>query len=219
MFFFILVVVLTPAQAYTAFLLYLLAVFVLIRLAKIPLKVVFKQSLIIVAMVLMVAFFSIFKGSLEQKLLLIFNVTAKAWLCLLASILLTASTPFELLLKGAQSLRVPQVLITLLSFTYRFLFLISEEVSRMQKARKLRDFGNSRLKHLKTIGHIAGNLFVRSYERGERVYQAMLLRAFKGEINTYSDLRFMQTDVGFILITTGIMLPIFIFSILFTTQY
>ena len=65
----------------------------------------------------------------------------------------------------------------------------------MKQARDSRNFGGKRLWQIRTIGNMIGTLFIRSYERGERIYAAMMARGFDGQTRTLNHLNFKQTDV------------------------
>ena len=92
---------------------------------------------------------------------------------------------------------MPWVMVMLLSFMYRYIFLLTDEVMRMKQARDSRNFGGKRLWQIRTIGNMIGTLFIRSYERGERVYVAMLARGFDGQTRTLNTLNFRQADAYF----------------------
>lgn len=92
---------------------------------------------------------------------------------------------------------MPRVMIMILSFMYRYIFVLVDEVMRMRQARDSRNFGGKRLWQLRTIGNMIGTLFIRSYERGERVYAAMLARGFDGHSRTLDRLNFRQADAYF----------------------
>ncbi len=182
-------------------------------LSKLPPLYVLKRSLVIFPFVLLIAvFIPFFKegqvaGSYNiwlwqisityNGLLILANVVVKSWLCILALILLSSTTKLDDLLKGLRHLGIPQVMILILSFMYRYIFVLVDEVMRIQQARDSRNFGGSRLHHLKTIGNMVGTLFIRSYERGERIYAAMLARGFDGQVRTLHKLRFRQADAYF----------------------
>lgn len=104
----------------------------------------------------------------------------------LAVHLLVATTGLRRLLAAMSSLGLPPVLVQLLDFTVRYLFVVGDELRRMQVARAARGFRPGRhLFHrhtLRTLGQTVGLLFIRSWERGERVYQAMLARGYTGKI-------------------------------------
>jgi len=210
---FIAAVVLTPASNWRVFVFYFCIISFLLILSKLPPLYVLKRSLVIFPFVLLIAvFIPFFKGGeiagsyniwlwqvsvTYNGLFILANVMVKAWLCILALILLSSTTKLAELLKGLRRLGVPQVMILILSFMYRYIFVLADEVMRMQQARDSRNFGDSRLHQLKTIGNMVGTLFIRSYERGERIYAAMLSRGFDGQIRTLQNLRFRPVDAYF----------------------
>jgi cobalt/nickel transport system permease protein len=114
------------------------------------------------------------------------TVVVKAWLSVLVSGLLVATTPFPDLLKAMRSLRVPAVLTATISFMYRYLFVLVDEAMRLQTARAARSVGTGRTVwwRARVLGGMIGSLFLRSYERSERIYAAMLSRGFAGEVRT-----------------------------------
>jgi len=148
-------------------------------------------------------------------LLFSWNVLIKAWLSVLSLILLSSTTEFSELLKGLEQLRMPRVMVMTLSFMYRYIFLLVDEVIRMKQARDSRNFGGKRMWQLKTIGNMVGTLFLRSYERGERVYGAMVARGFDGRTRTLSNRRLARQDlyfgVGFLLCLSLISATTFIY--------
>ncbi|HHW44890.1 MAG TPA: cobalt ECF transporter T component CbiQ [Desulfotomaculum sp.] len=102
----------------------------------------------------------------------------------LAINLLTATTGMRRLFDALLALRVPAVFVQLMEFTIRYLFVVAEELGRMNRARGARGFTPGR--HLfhrhtfRTLGQTVGLLFIRSWERGERIYLAMLSRGYTG---------------------------------------
>jgi len=210
---FIVAVLLTPASNWPIFTIYFCIIAVMLVLSKLPPLYVLKRSLVIFPFVLLIAvFIPFFKegqvaGSYNiwlwqisityNGLLILANVVVKSWLCILALILLSSTTKLDDLLKGLRHLGIPQVMILILSFMYRYIFVLVDEVMRLQQARDSRNFGGSRLHHLKTIGNMVGTLFIRSYERGERIYAAMLARGFDGQVRTLHKLSFRQADAYF----------------------
>jgi cobalt/nickel transport system permease protein len=210
---FILAVVLTPASNWRVFAIYFFSIAVMLVLSKLPLLYVLKRSLVIFPFVLLIAIFIPFfregqvAGSYNvwmwqisityNGLLILANVMVKSWLSILALILLSSTTRLDELLKALRQLGMPQVMILILSFMYRYIFVLVDEVMRIQQARDSRNYGGGWLHHIKTIGHMAGTIFIRSYERGERIYAAMLSRGFNGQVNTLHKLRFKQADAYF----------------------
>lgn len=105
----------------------------------------------------------------------------RSWIAVCFMILLINTTPFDRLLKALRSLKVPGIFVLLLSFLYRYLYLLWDEVERMQRARNLRYFGGRFGKQIPLLGRLAAALFLRSYERAERVQKAMMARGWTGE--------------------------------------
>jgi cobalt/nickel transport system permease protein len=216
--FFIVAVVLTPPNRWQAFALYFLLIATLILLSRVPVLYVLKRSLVIIPFVVLIAIFIPFfkegevAGSYNiwlwqisvtySGLQVFWNILAKAWLSILSLVLLTSTTRFPHLLKGLEKLRLPRVMTIILSFMYRYLFVLVDEVMRMKQARDSRNSGGGCLRQLRTIGNMIGTLFIRSYERGERVYAAMMSRGFDGQTRTLENLNFRPADayfgVGFI---------------------
>jgi len=116
-------------------------------------------------------------------------ITLKSWLSVQAALLLAMTTPIPDLLWALNSLRVPEVLVTIIGFMIRYLGTLRDEAERLIRARAARcatrpghRAGGSLLWRARVAGGMVGNLFVRSYERSERVYAAMLARGYTGQM-------------------------------------
>jgi len=120
----------------------------------------------------------------DQGLWSFVSLLAKAWLSVLVSGLLVATTTFPELLQGMRALHIPGILVTIISFTYRYLYVLVDEAMRLQTARDARSAGSGGtvLWRAKVLGGMIGSLFIRSYERSERIYQAMLSRGYAGQV-------------------------------------
>ena len=224
---FILLVNSFSPDSWVAFAVCFFIVATLILVSKLPVLFVFKRSLVIVPFVLLISLFiPFFKGGevagsyniwlwqvqvTYSGLQVLWNILAKAWLSILSLIVLTSTTKMPNLLKGLERMYVPCVMIMILSFMYRYVFIVVDEVMRMRQARDSRNFQGGTLWQIRTIGHMIGTLFIRSYERGERVYQAMVARGFDGQSRTLDRLVFRRVDVyfgigfGFVLVFTGMI--------------
>lgn len=129
-------------------------------------------------------------------------------------ILVTFTTPFHLLLRSLTDLKIPPIFTQLIQFTLRYFFVLYDEVIRMNRARTARNFQPGTnfwtRRTFSTLGGLLGVLFIRSYERGERVYYAMLSRGFRGEVQVLHDLQVRSKDfvLGFILICFGVVVLI-----------
>jgi len=108
------------------------------------------------------------------------NVIAKATLGAGASIVLAGTTQVPELLRGFQRLHLPRVFVSIMGFMVRYLDVVIGELQRMRIALRSRGYAPRWIGEARALGATAGTLFVRSYERGERVYLAMLARGFTG---------------------------------------
>ncbi len=173
----------------------------LILLSRVPVLYILKRSLVILPLILLLSFFNFIYKKFGIGVLMF-----KSWLALLVLILLSSTTKFSLLLKGMEKLYFPKILITLSSFMYRYLFVLTDEAMRMQRAWHIRYFGKNKFRQISILGNVVGTLFIHTYERAERVYQAMCVRGFSGEIITLDRLKIGKRDIGFSILFLGILL-------------
>ena len=106
------------------------------------------------------------------------TMLAKTTLCLLTMILLSSTTPFSALLDVIKRVGVPDILVSTLALMYRYMFVLVEEAHRMRRARASRTFRPGRWWTWRALGTVIGQLFVRSTERAERIYAAMIARGW-----------------------------------------
>jgi cobalt/nickel transport system permease protein len=110
-----------------------------------------------------------------------------SWLSVQVALLLAFTTPFHDLVDALRELRLPRILISIISFMYRYLAVLTDEGSRMLRARDARSAagpgssGGSVRWRATVTGRMVGSLFLRAYERSERIYAAMQARGFEGE--------------------------------------
>ncbi len=110
-----------------------------------------------------------------------------SWLSVQTALLLAFTTPFHDLIDALRELHLPRILISIISFMYRYLAVLGDEGSRMLRARDARSAagqgkaGGSIRWRATVTGRMVGSLFLRAYERSERIYAAMQARGFEGE--------------------------------------
>jgi cobalt/nickel transport system permease protein len=110
------------------------------------------------------------------------NILAKATLGAAASIVLAATTQVGDLLLGFDRLKVPRAFTAIMGFMVRYLDVIIGNLDRMRVALRSRGYAPRWIGEARALGATAGSLFIRSYERGERVYLAMLSRGYTGSM-------------------------------------
>ena len=125
--------------------------------------------------------------SLTGGWLSMFTLMLKGILSLTASFLLVATSGIARICAALRRMHVPSVLVTLLLLTYRYITVLSEEVSVMSNAYHLRAPRQKGIEY-SAWGSFLGQLLLRSMDRAEEIYQAMLLRGFHGHFH-YTDER------------------------------
>ncbi|MFD9333528.1 cobalt ECF transporter T component CbiQ [Streptomyces sp. NPDC060028] len=189
---FVLVVVSTPREAVWAFGLYAVLLAAVTAAARIPAGFLLRRLLIevpFVAFAVLMPFVA--EGERVDFLGLslsvsglwgAWNVLAKGTLGVAASVLLASTTELRALLLGLQRLKLPPLLVQIASFMIRYGDVITDELRRMSIARRSRGFEASGIRHWGVLAKTAGALFIRSYERGERVHLAMVSRGYTGSM-------------------------------------
>lgn len=189
---FVFAVIATPNQQFWAFGAYALLLAGVAAMARIPATTILPRMLVEVPFVLFAVLMP-FLGPApkvevlglslsEAGLLAGWGILIKGTLGVVASILLAATTPARDLLLGLERLRVPQLIVQIASFMLRYVHVVGDEMHRMSLARRARGFEATGIRSWPVLAHSAGSLFIRSYERGERVHLAMLSRGYTGRM-------------------------------------
>jgi cobalt/nickel transport system permease protein len=208
---FVVVVVTTPPRPGWPFVLYALLLAFVAALARLSPSHIAKRALVIVPFLLMAALFLPFfhpEGHAlfafgrfrvtEDGLLVLWNSGAKALLGVVSMIMLTSTTTFSELVEGFERLRAPKVIVLTVSFMHRYGYLFLEESKRMQRAMASRNFRARWMGNVPALGHMLGSLFLRSYNRGERVYVAMVSRGYEGVMRLETRRSFSLRDALFV---------------------
>ncbi|WP_413255791.1 cobalt ECF transporter T component CbiQ [Floridanema fluviatile] len=185
-------IALTPNGRWWTWGIYAIAVLALVLLSKVTLPVLFKRIAVEFAFVAVILFGTLFRSGGEvvwswgiikitsEGLTVLGSVTIKALLSLLMLNLLTLTTSVPALLNGLIALKMPPLLVAILASMYRYISVLIGEFNAMRRAAASRNLtGNSGWQR-QVIGNMIGALFIRTYERGDRVYQAMLARGYQG---------------------------------------
>ena len=106
----------------------------------------------------------------------------KGTMGVLASLTLASTTEPQDVLRGLQRLRVPDLIVQIMGFMIRYLDVVGAELGRMMVAMRSRGCEPRSPRHWPTLARAMGALFIRSYERGERVHLAMLSRGYDGRL-------------------------------------
>lgn len=169
-------------------------------LARLPFRKVFARSLAVLPVAAMIALLAPLRPD-GGGWLVAWGIVSKAWLSASCMILLAATTRTADLLAGLRRLHVPEVFVMLLSFISRYVSVLLDQLRSLRTALASRSPQLRRGVLFGALGGIAGNLFVRSYERGERVYAAMLSRGYDGSLPAAELGRFGLAEV--LIVTTA----------------
>ena len=183
---FVFTVVATPADRWPLFLVALAVLGVVIAVARVPVLFLLPRMLVEVPFLvfaLVVPFVAtgpqVEVGWLsvsEPGLVAAGALVVKGTLGVLASLTLAATTEPQDVLRGLERLRLPALLVQILGFMIRYLDVVTADLGRMRRALAARGFEARNPRHWPVLGRAVGALFVRSYERGERVHLAMVSR-------------------------------------------
>lgn len=183
-------VAITPREAIWAFIVYAAIILALSRLGRVPPAFLAARLVAVLPFVVFALFIPFIAGGETTSLFGVdlsvpglwgaWNILVKAILGASTSILLTATTEVADILRGMGVLRVPALFTAIAVFMIRYLELIADELGRMRVAMTARGYDPRWLSQMRPIAGAAGALFVRSYERGERIHAAMLSRGFTG---------------------------------------
>ncbi len=121
------------------------------------------------------------------------SIFLKGGLTVAAALLLVATTGMDRLGAALRMLKVPRIFVLQLLLTYRYIWVLTEEVARMLRAYALRSPQQKGI-HISAWGSFAGQLILRTFDRAQRVYEAMCLRGFAGEYNTGAEVKIKAAD-------------------------
>ena len=189
-FVFVSCVALTPRRSVWAFLAYAAALLAVLLIASIPVRLLLVRLTVLLpfmAFAVLMPFVAtgervdVLGASVSAEgVRAMWSIMAKALLGATVSVLLAATTEVPELLKGMARLRVPTIFISITSFMVRYMELIVRDLGRMRTAMTARGYRPRWLWQARPIASAAGSMFIRSYERAERVHAAMLARGYTG---------------------------------------
>lgn len=205
----LLAVVLTPPMRAVEFALVIALLLAVAALARLPLAHVLARTALVLPFAGALAIFAPFAptsgslnaggiaGAVPAWQIAVYGMLSKAWLGVFCMVLLSFTTPVPELLRALRRFRVPSIFILLLSFAYRYVHVVGEQVRSTRTAAASRAPSLERRRLLALFGNLAGSMVVRSFERGERVHAAMLARGFDGTLPTSTPSRFRGADALF----------------------
>jgi cobalt/nickel transport system permease protein len=189
---FVFATALTPNGRWLTWLIYSLGLVSLIATARLTLPVLLRRVAIEFTFIGAVLLGTLFRGGgtvlwqwgwlkiTTVGLMILGSVAFKALLSLLMLNLLVLTTPIPALLNALADLKVPPLLIAIIASMYRYLDVLVDEFNTMRRAAESRNLLNHRARQRLVFGNMIGSLFIRTYDRGDRIHRAMLSRGYRG---------------------------------------
>jgi len=147
----------------------------------------------------------------EEGLSFAVLVAVRSVAAILLVVTMLGTQRFDTTLKALSMLYVPGIIIQMLLFTYRYIFVMIDEFLRIWSSMRAKGFKFSFSRHGFTMmGNLIGMLLIKSYERAERVYQAMISKGYTGDPVTFSSFRIRPADCLFCAVaaTAAVMINI-----------
>lgn len=133
------------------------------------------------------------------------TIALKAMTVVIMTTLILETSPYTVTVSSLQKIGIPASFSQMLLLTYRYIFVLIDEAGRMHKAMRLRGFTpKTDLETLKITGQFIGTLFVRSFERVQRITEAMKLRGYKGRFPDFYHCKARPKDWGLGILWIGI---------------
>ncbi len=185
----------TPDRAQLAFAAYAGLVAAAMAASHLPLMGLIRRASLVLPFSATFALITWWSGESGRALAL----AEKSFLSGLAALLLIATTPLVQLLAALEGVGAPRVLILVVQFLYRYLFVISEQAQHMRLAARSRHgAGATQRRRFQAASGALGVLFARSWERADGIYRAMLARGFSGSFSPSVRPHLHAADVVFL---------------------
>lgn len=194
---------------------------VVFSVAKIPAAPIFKRALVVLPLILGIGLFAVifdrrviswagsaYYGGWFNFISLVF----KYGLIVIAALLMISTTGIEKLSYAMRMIRIPKLLVLQIMLTYRYIAVIGEQIAVTVRAYRLRSAGSKGI-HKTAWGSLVGQLILRTYERSQYIYRAMLLRGFAGEYHPSQHLKIKLKDIGYLLFWVSFFVVARIFDI------
>jgi cobalt/nickel transport system permease protein len=141
-------------------------------------------------------------------------LTAKATAVVTIGLVSLGTSPLPVTLHAARALQVPGTIVHVLLLSYRYLFLLADELDRLRRAVRVRGFRPRADRHTyRTVGHVIGTLAVRGTERAEGVAHAMRCRGFDGRFRSLATFRTTTVDVAFFTVASTLAIAVVIWDL------
>lgn len=185
----------------------------LFQISGIPVRTCFYKLRIVLPLVMFVGLFNpffdrdimVYLGNIGVSggVISMITLMIKGVLCLMASFLLVATTPFDSICAALRRMHIPSTLVTLLLLTYRYVGVMTQELAVMTDAYHLRAPGQKGI-HVSAWGSFLGQLLLRSMDRAQELYSSMLLRGYHQHFHYAPTKPFRAKDAAYMILSIGL---------------
>lgn len=162
--------------------------------AKIPVRIILRKLIFVLPVVLGVITINLVIDFSYKEIIFSLLLLFKCTFSLIGTIQLLATTTINDLALAMRKLRIPKVLISVLLMIYRYIIVLMEEGCRIKSAYQLRTM-NRKSMTISDWSMIMGQLLLRTIDRSEQVYSAMIMRGFQGEYYSGEVHKMKNTDL------------------------
>jgi cobalt/nickel transport system permease protein len=211
-------IALTPNGRWWTWAIYAVWSAILVLISRVHLLTLFKRVAVEFVFINVVVIGSLFRPNGEvlfqwglirittEGLIVLGSVSLKAFLSLITLNVLVLTTSISALLHALVELKTPPLLVAILSSMYRYVSVLMDEFNSMQRAARSRNLMSNSQRQRQIVGNMIGSLFLRTYDRGDRVHQAMLARGYQGLPPRIETPKARKLDLLVITLTTVIAL-------------
>lgn len=154
---------------------------ILFKFGKVPVKFILKKVLFILPLILGLSVINLIIDFSYSEIYFSVLLIFKCIFTLIGALLLMVTTGINNLAFGLKKLKIPNILIMQILMLHRYIILMMEECYRVKSAYELRTLGEKSMT-MKDYGRIIGQMLLKTIDRSEKVYEAMKLRGFDGDL-------------------------------------
>ena len=155
---------------------------ILFKLGKVPVKFIFKKVLFVLPIIIGLSAINLIIDFSYSEIYFSVLLLFKCIFTLIGALLLMVTTGINNLAFGLKKLKIPNILIMQILMLHRYIILMMEECYKVKSAYELRTLREKTMT-MKDYGQIVGQMFLRTLDKSEKVYEAMKLRGFEGDLH------------------------------------
>ncbi len=190
----------------------------LMIISKIPIIFMLKRLLFVLPFILMASLFypisiyiydsSSFASLQNEAFIVSFSIFIKGSLSVILLILLISTEKFHNIISGMRMLKMPKIIGTMSALMYRYIYIFSDEAMKTSMARNSRTPGKLRVCKIKVYGNQMAMIFIRSWDRSQSIYNAMISRGFNDEFPTMKEFKIKKYEIALFVLAIMMFLSV-----------